>query len=130
MHVLPSVSAEDDASEDLGERRTFDSPRTVADLLLISPDGQLLKNPAAERRRQAAMMNSFNSKEQKPYPVDTVVTSNAWRRFGESRRQELLVKDRMEGGTSFQINGLCAIQRYFLLAERVSGLGTKALIGK
>ena len=46
--------------------------------------------------------------------------SDEWRRFGEARRRELVEKDELAGGTSFHLNKNCRIQRYFLLADRVS----------
>lgn len=54
------------------------------------------------------------------YNVVTRV-SEEWRRFGETRRKELVEHDELEGGTSFRINKRVRIHRYFRLAERVRG---------
>jgi hypothetical protein len=49
-------------------------------------------------------------------------SNDEWRRFGEARRKELVFLDVEQGGTSFQLNEKCRIQRYFQLADRVSAL--------
>lgn len=124
MHVPTSASAADDAGEVIPResiKTSESSDRAATSSKKKRRSSTNNKNRVVERRRQAAM-NSTIQRGQLPHPVDMVVTSNAWRRFGESRRQELLVKDRMEGGTSFQISSSVAIERYFLLAERVSSL--------
>lgn len=51
--------------------------------------------------------------------------SDEWRRFGEARRAELVAQDEAAGGTSFQLNKSCRIQRYFQLADRVRCSGRK-----
>jgi hypothetical protein len=49
----------------------------------------------------------------------SVVASEEWRKHGEVRRRDLLKKDEVEGGTSFDINRKCRIQRYFQIGDRV-----------
>jgi len=46
--------------------------------------------------------------------------SNQWRRIGEARRKFILQEDRRKGGTSFDLNPSCNINRYFQVAHRVS----------
>jgi hypothetical protein len=43
-----------------------------------------------------------------------------WRRYGVSRRKQLVEKDEKDGGTSFDLHKKCPIQRYFQIADRVS----------
>ena len=49
------------------------------------------------------------------------LASDQWRRYGEARRKELVAADEREGNTKFHLHKKCRIQRYFQLAERVSG---------
>jgi len=49
------------------------------------------------------------------------LASDQWRRYGEARRKELVAADEKEGNTKFHLHKKCRIQRYFQLAERVSG---------
>ena len=51
--------------------------------------------------------------------LGSVVASEEWRKHGEIRRKLLLKQDEMEGGTSFEINRKCCIQRYFKIGDRV-----------
>jgi hypothetical protein len=46
--------------------------------------------------------------------------SAPWRRYGQTRRRELLEDDRRKGGTKFNLNTSCSIHRYFQVAQRVS----------
>jgi hypothetical protein len=55
-------------------------------------------------------------------------SNDEWRRFGQARRTELVEKDVAQGGTSFQLNENCRIQRYFQLSDRVSNLQFIALM--
>lgn len=47
-------------------------------------------------------------------------SSQQWRRYGEARRKVLVENDECSGGTSFRLNKKCRVDKYFLLAERVS----------
>ena len=42
-----------------------------------------------------------------------------WRRYGISRRRQLLEQDEADGGNVFELNYQCRIQGYFALAEKV-----------
>lgn len=46
--------------------------------------------------------------------------SNEWRRIGEAWRKLLLDEDRRNGGTDFELNKSCIVDRYFQVAHRVS----------
>ena len=48
-----------------------------------------------------------------------------WRRYGSARRKELVAKDEVLGGTSFEMHKKCQIERYFRIAEKV---GSSAMI--
>ncbi len=47
--------------------------------------------------------------------------SNDWRRIGLARRKFLLEDDRRKGGTNFDLNISCTVDRYFQVAHRVCG---------
>lgn len=49
----------------------------------------------------------------------SVVSSEEWRRHGETRRKELLEQDKLEGGTSFEISKKCNVKHYFEIGDRV-----------
>jgi len=51
-------------------------------------------------------------------PVKDQNVSAEWRRYGLARRRELLENDRQNGGTSFNINQTCSVNRYFQVASR------------
>ena len=48
--------------------------------------------------------------------------SDEWRRIGKARRKLLLDEDRRNGGTHFDLNKNCNVDRYFEVAHRVSSL--------
>ena len=45
--------------------------------------------------------------------------SDTWRRIGQARRKFLLEEDKRKGGTSFDLNINCKVDRYFEVAHRV-----------
>ncbi|KAL7567962.1 hypothetical protein ACA910_019671 [Epithemia clementina (nom. ined.)] len=45
-------------------------------------------------------------------------TKEEWRRYGAARRRELIAKDEVQGGTSFEMHKKCQIERYFRIAEK------------
>jgi hypothetical protein len=51
--------------------------------------------------------------------AEVPVNDRPWRRYGISRRKELLEKDEREGGTKFNVNRKCSVLRYFKVSRRV-----------
>lgn len=45
--------------------------------------------------------------------------NEAWRKYGQARRKEVVEQD-VAGGNLVEINPDCRVDRYFMLAERVS----------
>ena len=45
--------------------------------------------------------------------------SDTWRRIGLARRRFLLEDDKRKGGTTFDLNFNCKVDRYFEVANRV-----------
>lgn len=45
-----------------------------------------------------------------------------WRRYGATRRKELIEKDEKDGGTRFELHKKCRIEQYFNIADRVSNV--------
>jgi hypothetical protein len=54
--------------------------------------------------------------------------SDQWRRIGEARRRLILEEDRLKGGTAFDLNKNCNVDRYFQVAHRVSLLDRFVLV--
>ena len=50
---------------------------------------------------------------------DNTIMKQEWRRYGATRRKELIEKDEEEGGTRFELHKKCHIEQYFGIADRV-----------
>lgn len=45
--------------------------------------------------------------------------SDKWRMYGQAHRRQILDEDRRKGGTKFNLNASCSVERYFQVAKRV-----------
>lgn len=51
---------------------------------------------------------------------DAAAISDEWRRYGETRRKQIVEEDEVDGGYSFHLSRKVPVRKYFKLIERVS----------
>ena len=54
-------------------------------------------------------------------PTTGSAKNDAWRKYGEARRLQIVEQDATGGGNRFEMNPECPVESYFELAERVRG---------
>jgi hypothetical protein len=104
---------------ELVERETQQSLRkaTIRTIVIIMAQHTI---PSTSSRRSRSTMEYNTRRENILMKVAEVpVNDRQWRRYGISRRTEMLEKDQREGGTKFDVNRKCSVLRYFKVSRRV-----------
>ena len=79
---------------------------------------QQLHQNGTRSRKQMEEGNSVSHPSLDSY-FQSTNESDKWRMYGKARRRQILEDDRQRGGTKFNLNASCSVERYYEVASRV-----------